>query len=41
MNANQRNAIAKAMESNGGELPSDLYLQTNAQLSRLMYDLTI
>ena len=40
MTSNYLRALEKAKEENGGVLPSDLYLQTNEQLSRLLYDLT-
>lgn len=39
-NANYMKAQERIKEENGGELPSDLYLQTNEQLTKLLYDLT-
>ena len=36
----QAMAIARIAEKNGGDLPSDLYLQTNAELAKLVYDLS-
>ena len=40
MNHNQAKAIERIKAQNGGALPSDLYLQTNADLSKLIFDLT-
>ena len=38
--ANYQKSIEKIKEENGGKLPSDLYLQTNEQLTNLLRDLT-
>jgi hypothetical protein len=40
MNGMQAQAIARIKDANGGELPSDLYLRTNEDLGKLLYDLT-
>lgn len=37
---NYNKALERIKEENGGKLPSDLYLQTNEELSRLLFDLT-
>lgn len=39
-NKNYLKSLEKIREENGGTLPSDLYLQTNEQLTALLYDLT-
>lgn len=39
-NANYLRALERIKAENGGELPSDLYLQTNEELTKLLYDLT-
>ena len=40
MAANYEKSLESIKAKNGGVLPSDLYLQTNAQLSQILYDLT-
>eukprot|EP01032_Pedospumella_encystans_P018658 gene18658-21231_t len=40
MTTNYDKAINRIKEENGGVLPSGLYLQTNEQLSKLIYDLS-
>lgn len=40
MNHNQAKAIERLKAKHGGELPSDLYLRTNADLAALVRDLT-
>lgn len=40
MSSNYERAIEAAKAKNGGELPSDLYLKTNAQLGKILYGLT-
>ena len=40
MNHNQAKAIERIKADHGGELPSDLYLRTNADLAALVRDLT-
>lgn len=40
MAANHLRSLEKIKAENGGVLPSDLYLQTNEELSKLLYDLT-
>ena len=40
MTSNYEKAQKAIKAKHGGELPSDLYLQTNAQLSQMLYDLT-
>ena len=40
MTSNYDKSLEAIKEKNGGVLPSDLYLQTNAQLAQILYDLT-
>ena len=40
MSSNYEKAIERIKEENGGVLPSDLYLKTNEQLTKLLYDLS-
>jgi hypothetical protein len=40
MSSNYARSINAIKEKNGGSLPSDLYLQTNAQLGKILYDMT-
>ncbi len=40
MSANHQRSLEAAKAKNGGDLPSDLYNLTNAQLGKLLFDLT-
>lgn len=40
MNANQKFAIDRIKDKNGGALPSELYLKKNEELSKMVFDLT-
>ena len=40
MTSNYERAQAAIKAKNGGELPSDLYLQTNAELGKILYGMT-
>ena len=40
MSSNYEKAITAIKDKNGGKLPSDLYLKTNAELGKILYGLT-